>query len=266
MLPQPTPLIRDDGLSGKVAIITGGASGIGQALAVAYAKAGVSTVVGYYERDQHDVGETLRKVNELGGTCMAFPVDVRDSRKVDMFARAAIAEFGRLDIAVSVAGILRGAPLEHMNDEAWHDLIDVDLNGVMRTFRAASGLMKPGSSMLAVSSIAGGRFGMPDHSHYAAAKAGVVGLCRSLASELAKRQIRVNAVIPGLIETPQSLDEVNAFGTAGLAASAEKIPLGRVGSADEVARVLRFLSSDDASYITGQEIVVDGGVSTRMPL
>lgn len=119
--------------------------------------------------------------------------------------------------------------------------------------------------MVAISSIAGGVYGWDEHAHYAAAKSGQAGLCRSLATELAPRGIRVNTVIPGLIETPQSLDPVNSLGADGLAAAAPGIPAGRIGRADDVARVIRFLTSDDSAYLTGQQIVVDGGLTVRWP-
>lgn len=119
--------------------------------------------------------------------------------------------------------------------------------------------------MAATSSIAGGVYGWEDHAHYAAAKSGVLGLCRSLAVELAPRGIRVNAVVPGLIESPQSLDGENSLGMAGLEAAGRLIPWGRVGTVDEAARTIRFLTSADSAYITGQELVVDGGLTIRWP-
>ena len=120
--------------------------------------------------------------------------------------------------------------------------------------------------MVAVSSTAGGVYGWERHAHYAAAKAGLLGLCRSLAVELAPRGIRVNTIIPGLIETPQSSDPMNSLGPEGLARAANKIPLGRVGQPDDIADVIYFLTSHWARYLTGQEIVVDGGLNVRMPI
>ena len=125
---------------------------------------------------------------------------------------------GRLDYAVANAGLLRRAPLLEMTDALWDEMLNVDLTGVMRTFRAATRHMNEGGALVAISSIAGGVYGWQEHSHYAAAKAGVPGLCRSLAVELAPLGIRCNAVIPGLIETPQSLDAKNSLGPEGLAA------------------------------------------------
>lgn len=256
---------RDDGLSGRVAVITGGASGIGRALALAYARAGVASVLGYHPGDPHDAGKVVAEVEALGGRACAVAADVRDSEQVDALMRTAIERFGCLDIAVAGAGVLRRAPLAELSDAAWDDMVSVDLTGVLRTLRAAAGAMTGPGAMVAVSSIAGGVYGWDEHAHYAAAKSGVLGLCRSLAVELAPRGIRVNAVIPGLIESPQSLDPVNSLGPEGLADAGRLIPWGRVGTADEAARTIRFLTSDDAGYVTGQQLIVDGGLTVRWP-
>ncbi|WMJ01288.1 SDR family NAD(P)-dependent oxidoreductase [Pseudomonas chlororaphis subsp. aurantiaca] len=249
----------------KVALITGAASGIGQAVAVAYARHGVAVVGGYFPADPHDPQATRDLVAAAGGQCLMLPLDVTDSASVDALAEQAVAHFGRLDYAVANAGLLRRAPLLEMTDAAWNAMLDVDLTGVMRTFRSAVKHMGEGGALVAISSIAGGVYGWQEHAHYAAAKAGVPGLCRSLAVELAGRGIRCNAVIPGLIETPQSLDSQNSLGPEGLAKAARAIPLGRVGRADEVASLVRFLTSDESSYLTGQSIVIDGGLTVRWP-
>jgi len=249
----------------QVAIITGAASGIGRALAIAYARAGIRTVAGTFPGDPHDPQQTVEVAREAGGECVAHEVDVRDPEQVDALARRAIDEWGRLDIAVANAGVLREAPLAELTDAAWDDMLSVDLTGVLRTLRSAAACLADGGSMVAVSSIAGGVYGWGEHAHYAAAKAGVLGLCRSLAVELAPRGIRVNTVIPGYIVTPQSLDPVNSLGPDGLAKAGEDIPLGRAGEPAEAAAVIRFLTSADASYVTGQTVVVDGGLTVRMP-
>ena len=252
-------------MTSKVALITGAASGIGQALAVAFARQGVAVVGGYFPADPHDPAVTSRLVAEAGGHCLMAPLDVTSTASVDALAEQAVSQYGRIDYVVANAGLLRRAPLLEMTDARWNEMLDVDLTGVMRTFRAAARHMGEGGAMVAISSIAGGVYGWQDHAHYAAAKAGVPGLCRSLAVELAGRGIRCNAVIPGLIETPQSLDSQNSLGPEGLARAARAIPLGRVGRADEVASLVRFLCSDESSYLTGQSIVIDGGLTVRWP-
>ncbi|GAA1764593.1 SDR family NAD(P)-dependent oxidoreductase [Pseudarthrobacter sulfonivorans] len=248
----------------KVAIITGAASGIGRALAVHYARRGVVSVIGTFPGDPHDPEETLRLVKEANGEGVIHEVDVRTTASVDALAQRAVDEYGRLNYAIANAGILRNSPLGEMTDERWHDMLNVDLTGVLRTLRAGAARMTDGGALVAVSSIAGGVYGWEEHAHYAAAKAGVLGLVRSVAVELGPRQIRANAVIPGLIETPQSLDPVNSLGPEGLQRAGKDIPWGRVGTPDEVASVIGFLTSDDSRYITGQALVVDGGLTVKM--
>jgi 3-oxoacyl-[acyl-carrier protein] reductase len=247
-----------------VAVVTGGASGIGRAVATGYAGDGGHVVIASYPGDPHDPQETLRLVEQAGGSGEVVEVDVRDSAQVDELARRASSAHGRIDSVVAAAGVLRRAPVEELTDDAWDDMLSVDLTGVLRTFRSCVPYLDEGSAMVAVSSIAGGVYGWEDHAHYAAAKAGVLGLCRSLAVELAPRRIRVNAVIPGLIETPQSSDPVNSLGPEGLQRAGADIPWGRVGQPEEVADVIRFLTSSAARYVTGQELVVDGGLTVKM--
>ena len=249
----------------RVAVITGAASGIGRATAVAFAEQGADIVVGTFPGDPHDPAGTVRAVEAVGGRAVIQEVDVRETAQVDALAERAIEAFGRLDIAVANAGVLRAAALADLTEDAWDLVVNVDLTGVVRTFRSCARHLGDGGAMVAVSSIAGGVYGWADHAHYGAAKAGVRGLCSSLAVELAPRGVRVNCVIPGLIETPQSLDAVNSYGPEGLAAAGAGIPLGRVGRADEIATAIRFLCSTDASYLTGQSIIVDGGLTVRMP-
>lgn len=252
-------------LAGRVAVITGAASGIGQATAVAFAQEGADVVVGTFPGDPYDAALTVKAVETAGARAVVGEVDVRNAAQLEALAARAVDTFGRLDFAIANAGVLRAAALADLDQDAWDFVVDVDLTGVARTFRACAPHMGPGGAMVAVSSIVGGVYGWADHAHYGAAKAGVRGLCSSLAVELAPAGVRVNCVIPGLIETPQSLDPVNSYGPEGLAAVGPGIPLGRVGRPEEIATVIRFLCSPEASYLTGQSVIVDGGLTVGMP-
>ncbi|WP_101948065.1 SDR family NAD(P)-dependent oxidoreductase [Mycobacterium sp. 3519A] len=247
-----------------VAMITGAASGIGAATAVCFAERGIRVGIGTFPGDPHDPETTLRDVHDAGGEGTIVEVDVRSTDSVDAFAAALMSAWRRIDIAVANAGILRGSAFADITDERWHDLLDVDLHGVMRTARAGLRHMGEGGSVTAISSIAGGVYGWQEHAHYATAKAGVLGLIRSLAVEYGPRGIRANAVIPGLIRTPQSTDAVNSLGPEGLDRAGGYIPWGRVGHPREVAEVIAFLSSPQASYVSGQAIVVDGALTVAM--
>ncbi|NAS69589.1 short-chain dehydrogenase [Pseudomonas syringae pv. actinidiae] len=240
----------------KVAMVTGAASGIGQALAVAFARQGVAVAGGYYPADPHDPDETRRLVEEAGGECLMLPLDVTFTASVDDLAAAAIKAFGRIDYAVANAGLLRRAPLLEMTDERWNEMLDVDLTGVMRTFRSAVRHMGEGGALVAISSIAGGVYGWQDHSHYAAAKAGVIGFSKSLALEVAKDNVLVNAIAPGPIETPL----VAGISSAWKTAKAAELPLGRFGLAEEVAPVAVLLASEPGGNLfVGQTLGPNSG-------
>ncbi|WP_253183697.1 MULTISPECIES: SDR family NAD(P)-dependent oxidoreductase [unclassified Curtobacterium] len=250
--------------SGSVVVITGAASGIGAALAVQLAEYGANIVIPVFAGDPHDPAPVVDAVDAAGGSALTVTADVRSTEDVDAVFQAAVDRWGRVDHVVAGAGVLRRQPLDTMTDAAWDDILQVDLHGVMRTLRAGARHLDRGGSMVAVSSIAGGVYGWVAHSHYAACKAAVIGLARSAAAELAPRGIRVNTIVPGLIETPQSSDAQNSLGPAGLAAAGARIPWGRVGHADEAAAAIRFLLSHEARYVTGQELVVDGGLTILM--
>lgn len=248
-----------------VMLISGAASGIGLACARWAAVQGWRVVGGYFPGDPHDPQVALASLGELAQWVSLTPLDVARAESVDHWVEEAVSDGAVIDAVVASAGILRHAALGEMTEARWDELLNVDLGGVMRLFRAASCHMSGPGSMVAISSIAGGVYGWEAHAHYAAAKAGVLGLCRSLAIELAPRRIRCNAVVPGLIETPQSLDAINSLGSEGLRQAASFVPLQRIGRADEVAELAGFLCSERAAYITGQSIIIDGGLTVRLP-
>jgi 3-oxoacyl-[acyl-carrier protein] reductase len=177
--------------------------------------------------------------------------------------RQTMAELGRVDIAVANAGIARTVPLEQLDDDAWYATLDVDLTGVWRLFHAVLPQMRSAryGRLIATASVAGTVSAWPQHPQYAAAKAGIVGLVQNLAVEYGPDGITANAVAPGVIETPQALDPVNSLGPDGVAATAPKVPLKRVGQPEDIGYLYCFLASAESEYVTGQLIVADGARS-----
>jgi len=253
-------------LEGRVAVVTGSASGIGAATARVFAQAGADVVCGWFPGDPHDVGPTAAAVEAAGRRALVAEVDVSDTGSVERMVAAAVGELGRLDVVVANAAIARDVPAAELDDERWEALLQVDLTGVFRCFRAAvPHMLEAGfGRLLATSSIAGAFQGWARHAHYTAAKGGIVGLVRSLAVELGPHGITANAVAPGVIETPQSLDAVNSLGPEGVAEFAARVPVGRNGQPEDIAHAFLFLASEEASFLTGQVLLVDGGVSLSL--
>jgi 3-oxoacyl-[acyl-carrier protein] reductase len=250
-------------LDNRVAVVTGGASGIGAATARVFAEAGADVAIAWFPGDPHDVEPVRQAVEAAGRRALVVEVDVRKPEQVDALVERCVTELGRVDIAVANAGIARKVPLEELDDDAWNLMLDVDLNGAWRVFRAALPHMRRAGygRLIATSSVAGTVSAWPEHPHYAAAKAGLVGLMQNLAVEYGPDGITANAVAPGVTETPQALDPVNSLGPEGVAAVAPLVPVRRVGAPEDIAYLYLYLASEQAGYVSGQLIVADGARS-----
>jgi 3-oxoacyl-[acyl-carrier protein] reductase len=250
-------------LENRVAVVTGAASGIGAATARVFAEAGADVALAWFPGDPHDVEPVRQAVEAAGRRAIVVEVDVRRTDQVDTLVERCVAELGRIDIAVANAGIARKVPLEELDDEAWNLTLDVDLNGAWRLVRAALPHMRRAGygRLIATSSVAGTVNAWPDHPHYAAAKAGLVGLVQNLAVEYGPDGITANAVAPGVVATPQALDPVHSLGPEGVAAVAPLVPVRRVGVPEDIGYLYLYLASEQAGYVSGQLIVADGARS-----
>lgn len=243
-------------LAGKVAIVTGASRGIGRACAVALAREGASVVINFAGNSEA-AAQTLALVQEAGGEGLLVQGDVRNPEDCEKLVNAALDKFGRIDILVNNAGITRDNIVARMKFEEWQDVIDTNLTGAYNCTRAVIRPLlkqKSGGRIVNISSVVG-LAGGAGQANYSAAKAGLIGLTKSLARELAARQITVNAVAPGFIETemtkalPESVQE----------SILSQVPLGRAGTPQDVAEAVVFLCTG-AAYVTGQVIAVDGGL------
>jgi 3-oxoacyl-[acyl-carrier protein] reductase len=242
-------------LGGRVAIVTGGTRGIGAAIAAWLAERGASVVVS--GRDADRVQSAVKAMEGLGGRVVGLAADVVKREDADRLVDAARQEFGRLDVVVNNAGITRDTLLVRMKDDDWDRVMEVNLRGAFLMTRAAAKVMMRQRSgrVINIASTAGA-MGNAGQVNYSAAKAGLIGFTKAAARELAHWSILVNAVAPGLIETDMSAAIPEAARQALLA----QVPLGRIGTAREVAEVVGFLAGDGASYVTGQVFHVNGGL------
>ena len=234
-------------LEGKTALVTGGSRGIGRSVALELARAGANVVVGY----RSEAGEAEAVASETGGR--AVQADVSDPEQ----AKALVDEAGEIDVLVNNAGTTRDGVLARMLDDDWRTVLETNLSSTFYTCRAAArGMMKRrGGAIVNVSSIVGvhGNWGQ---TNYAASKAGIIGFTKSLARELGSRGVRANVVAPGYVKTALT----DAIPEEARATMLENTPLGRLGDPENVAAAVRFLVSDEASFITGEVLLVDGGL------
>lgn len=243
-------------LDGKTALVTGASRGIGRAVALRLAEEGVRVAINY-AGNVKAAEEVKASVEAAGGTAILCQADIADSAAVEAMIADVVKEFGAIDILVNNAGITRDTLLMRMKDEDFAKVLDTNLKGVFYCTKAVAKLMmkKRSGRIVNMASVVG-LVGNAGQTNYAAAKAGVIGFSKSAAKELASRGITVNVVAPGFIGTDM---------TAGLPESVKEkmltdIPLGRMGEPEDVANAVLFLASDQASYITGQVVNVDGGM------
>lgn len=243
---------------GKTAIVTGGSRGIGRAVCLELAQGGANVVL-CYAGNEAAARETARAVEEAGGRAgIALRCDVSDAAQVDALVKTAVERFGRVDILVNNAGITRDNLLMRMSEADFDAVIAANLKGAFLCMKAVSRLMlkQRYGRIVNLSSVVGLR-GNAGQVNYAASKAGITGMTKSLAKELASRGVTVNAVAPGFIETDMTAALTDAARTAAQSA----IPMGRLGAPEDVARAIAFLASEEAAYITGQVLAVDGGMA-----
>jgi 3-oxoacyl-(acyl-carrier-protein) reductase len=243
-------------LNDCVAIVTGSGRGIGRSIALELASAGAKVVVNYAGRSDK-AEETVRLIRQAGGEALAVQADVSQAEDVDRLIQTTLEHYGKINILVNNAGITRDTLLLRMKEADWDAVLATNLKGVFLCTKAVSkGMLKQRSGAIVNISSVVGLSGNAGQANYAAAKAGVIGFSKSIAKELASRGVRVNVVAPGYISTDMTEtlpEEVQSEILHG-------IPLGRIGKPEDVAKVVLFLVSPEASYITGQTLCVDGGM------
>jgi NAD(P)-dependent dehydrogenase (short-subunit alcohol dehydrogenase family) len=242
-------------LEGRIAVVTGAASGIGQGIAVAFAREGASIVVADMV-EESDASDVLSSVRECGVSALFVRTDVSDESSVNSMAEKAIAEFGRVDILVNNAGIFTESLLENMTVDDWDKVVNTNLRGTFLCTRALiPQMLERGDGRIINIASQLGQIGGGAVSHYSASKAGIIGLTKSLAREVSHRGVLVNAIAPGPIETPLLERETEEWRSAKLA----ELPIGRFGTVDEVTPTAVLLASAGGTYYVGQTLGPNGG-------
>lgn len=244
-------------LQGKIALVTGASKGIGRAIAVALGREGAHVIVNY-NGSTEQAGITCKLIKEAGGTCESMRFNVAEEEPTMEAIKNIIEKYGKLDILVNNAGITRDGLIMRMTDEDFESVLDVNLKGAFHTIRAASKQMLKQRSgrMINITSVSG-IMGNAGQANYSASKAGLIGLTKATARELASRGITVNAVAPGFIET----DMTDKLSDTVKENACKQIPLGKMGNPTDIAEAVLFLASEKAAYITGQVLCVDGGMA-----
>lgn len=244
-------------LNGKIAVVTGASRGIGKAIAMKFAQLGATVVINYNGSAQK-AEEVKQSIIADGGRAVIKQCNVADYDACEAFIKEVIDQFGRIDILVNNAGITKDGLIMRMSEEDFTNVVDVNLKGTFHCIRFASRqMMKQRSGRIINMSSVVGISGNAGQINYAASKAGVIGMTKSAAKELASRGITVNAIAPGYIET----DMTNVLSDKVKEETMKQIPLGRLGQTEDIAAAAAFLASDEAGYITGQVLAVDGGMA-----